>query len=358
MNVIIISSSIKASGGVRQALYQARSLMSAGHRVHFVNHPQSELREIDPLMPWVDLPQGLKKLNQTLRSLMPAGENVVVHAFHNRAVKAVAYLGTLWRLQRLPVVCVAHRGVTNRPGNPLPYLLPGIRAYVVNSMETGQMLPLLWRKKRWHFVGNAIPEERLKTTRPEEEVRAELQIPPGNLVIGDVAHDKPAKGVSRLLESYAKSRAALPSSTLVMVGVTPEKFAPLARELGIEQEVRLLPRTEHVADYVQTFSLFVFPSYFVESQPNVIMEAMALNKPVIGSDIGNVKELIGERFTFKPGDVAEISAKLLEVGNSPDLMREAAAANYAKKDLFSADFRLRTILKIYEDALREDGLIQ
>lgn len=363
MNIIIMSTSRLATGGARQALYQAQALRAAGHRVRFASYPESELRKIDPSLDWVDLPPGklraLPAVNRVLRPLLPAkdsGECAVVHAFHNRAVKFLGYLGTLWRLQGLPVVCAAHRGVTNRPGNPLPYLLPGIRAYISNSRLAAAQLPLLWRGKRRHLINNALPPERLQTSRSPAEVRAALDIPGSHLVFGDVAHDKPEKGVERLLRAYANARGELPPSSLVVVGVTPAKWQPLCAELGLEAQVRLVPRTEHVADYVQIFDLFVFPSYFIEAQPNVIMEAMSLGRPVIGSDVGDVREMIGPEFTFKAGDVGEIAAKMLEMARQPDLLRRAAAANLEASRVYAPENRLRAILDIYNDILKEDGL--
>ncbi|MDR1125176.1 MAG: glycosyltransferase family 4 protein [Deltaproteobacteria bacterium] len=363
MNIIIMSTARLATGGARQALYQAQALRAAGHRVRFVSYPESELRKIDPSLDWVDLPPGklraLPAVNRTLRALLPAkgsGECAVVHAFHNLAVKFLGYLGTLWRLQGLPVVCAAHRGVTNRPGNPLPYLLPGIRAYISNSRLAAAQLPLLWRKKRRHLINNALPPERLQTSRSAAETRAALHIPAGHMVFGDVAHDKPEKGVERLLRAYAKARDALPPSSLVLVGVTPAKWQPLCDELGLAPQVRLLPRTEQVADYVQIFDLYVFPSYFIEAQPNVIMEAMRLGRPVIGSDVGDVRDMIGREFTFKAGDVDEMAARMLKMAGNPGLLQRAAAANLEAGRAYAPENRLRAILDIYHAILKEDGL--
>ncbi|MDL2307838.1 glycosyltransferase family 4 protein [Desulfovibrio sp. OttesenSCG-928-C06] len=357
MNITIITHTRQGSGGARQALYQAQGLARAGHTVHFVSKPDFELRKVAPDLNWVDMPDGLCALNRTLRSLMPKDEPSVVHAFHNKAVKRIAYLGTLWRLKGLPVACFAHRGVTKRPGNPLPYLLPGIRTFVVNAVETGQALPLLWRKNRWRFVNNCIPASRTHTTQSVAEMRNEMNIADDRMVIGYVGYDKREKGAGQLLEAYAKVRQDLPPSNLVMVGLNHPTWPKMAEELGITADVRIIGRTERVADYVQTFDLLVFPSYFIESQPNVIMEAMSLGKPVIGSDIGNIKEMIGKEFTFKGGDVEQIAQKLVQTANDPALLSRMAADNLATSEKFSEQYRLDAILEIYRKALAEDGLV-
>lgn len=356
MHVTILTSAGLATGGARQAIYLGRGLKEAGHTVRFVAPPGSEVLRLAGFLDPLELPSTLRATESLLSSLIPRDEPMVLHGFHNRGVKLTAYIGTWWRVAGKRAVCAAHRGVTARPNNPLPYLLPGIRAYIVNSKATADMLPLLWRRKRCYLVNNSIPEERLAVTRDAGAVRAELGIPEGHIILGDVAHDKPEKAVDRLIMAYAKAKGQLPPSTLVVVGVNKAKWEGLCAELGITDDVRLVPRTEHVADYVQFFSLFVFPSYFIESQPNVLMEAMSLGVPVIGSDIGGVPDMLRNEFLFKPGDVDECAAKMIEVASNSELLKAMSAENAAKKDEFSTAYRVKRVVEIYESILKEAGL--
>lgn len=355
MNVIILTTVKMLSGGTRQAVYLASALKARGHNVHFVLPKDKEVQDLveEAGIQWSYLPDGLFAVNRHLRSLMSDGKPTVVHAFHNKGVKLAAYLGTLWRLMRLPVVCVAHRGVVTRPGNPLPYLLPGIRAFLVNSQACADALPLLWRRRRCHVVNNSIPTERITPERTAEEVRNELQIPENHFIIGDVASSQPRKAVDRLLMAYAKARNDLPPSTLVLVGVD-DRMAPLCRSLGLSEHVRLVPYAKSVSDYLQLFDLFVFPPYVVESQPNVVLEAMLMNVPVIASRIGGVPEILPERCLFKAGDVDEMSRKMIETVNSPELLQSMREENAATSHLFTVEHRVETLLAHYSRILSED----
>lgn len=299
------------------------------------------------------LPATLVAAERTLRSLMPENMPVIVHGFHNRGVKLVAYLGTLWRLLGLPVACIANRGVTSRPSNPLPYLLPGIRRFLVNSKACGDTLPLLWRKKRCHLVSNCIPEGRLVPTRSAAAVRAELGIPEGHFVIGNICNDNPLKGAPTMLNAFAWARTSLPPTTLVMVGVQSKIWTPLCVELGILDHVRLIPKTDMVADYLQSMTLLAFPSSFIESQPNVIMEAMSMGLPVIGSDIGGISELLPGECLFDPADTGAISDKLINLLRDPAKREELGRNNLAQRSLFSVERRLETVTSLYRDALKE-----
>lgn len=344
-----------ATGGVRQALYLAKGMQEMGHRVHFVGRPNDEpiviAREMG--LKCVDLPKKLGEADKVLRSLMPADETTIVHAFHNRGVKLAAYLGTLWRIKGLPVVCAAHRGVSAKPNNPLPYLLPGIRSYMVNSHYCARILPLLWRRQRCHVVNNSIPAERIIPWRGADEMRGELNIPADHLVIGNIVSEKIEKGGESLLRAYAMARPSLPPSTLLLVGGDESKLLPVCKDLGIEKDCRLVGRVRHVADYMQLMSLLVFASQFIESQPNVILEAMCMGLPVIGSNIGGIPEILTSDCLFDPKNIAEISAKILEMLASPERLHMLSRINLGQKELYSMENRLYIVLSQYRAILAE-----
>jgi glycosyltransferase involved in cell wall biosynthesis len=301
----------------------------------------------------VALPASIRDVEKTLRSLMPGNEPVIVHGFHNRGVKLAAYLGTYWRLLGLPVACVAHRGVTSRPVNPLPYLLPGIRAYLVNSKACADTLPLLWRRRRCHVVNNSMPHSRAMPLRSKRDMRVDLNIPEEWRIIGTVSRDNPLKGAGQAMKAFALSRRELPPAKLVIVGVTPEKWQPLCEDLGISEDVRLVPKTGHVADYLQLMDILIFPSSFIESQPNAIIEAMVMGLPVIAGDVGGISELLPGECLFHPQNIQEISAMLIRLMREPDALQRLGKANAAQQHRFSQERRLQIVMEHYRQALSE-----
>lgn len=356
MNIIILTSGGMATGGVRQALYLAQGMQAMEHKVHFACMP-GEQKELALKMGlnWVDLPKKMAEADKVLRGLMPENESTVVHGFHNKGVKMAAYLGTLWRLEGRPVVCAAHRGVSARPHNPLPYLLPGIRSYMVNSHYCARILPLLWRRGRCQVVNNSIPAERIQPLRTTEEMRRELNIPNDRLILGNIVSDKIEKGAASLLRAYAAARPRLPASTLVLVGCQPDKLLPLCKELGIEEHCRLIGRTSHVADYIQLMSLLVFNSTFIESQPNVILEAMCMGVPVIAGNIGGIPEMLPGDCLFNPYAMPEISAKIVEMINAPERRQMLSQIGAAQRPLYSMENRLYVVASRYRAILAENA---
>lgn len=350
MRILFFTSSTNTSGGGRQALYLASGMQRRGHSVAFFASPQSRLRPLAPELEWLDLPEKSGRWRRALEAAMPEGEPVIVHAFHNKAVKNLAWNGTLWRLLGKPVACVAHRGVIYRPTNILPYIAPGIRVFAVNSRACLETLPLFWRKDAGKVVYNCVPKSKITPARSPEEVLAELGAPPETVILGCVSNNAPVKGLEFLIRAFARVRE--PGRLLCLVGGNEEKWSPLCRDLGILDHVRLIPRTEGVADYLQVFTLFVLPS-LSESSPNTLLEAMCMGLPAVCSNVGGVPECISDaRYLVPPGDDAALAEAVSAALADPDALAEAARRNKAFSGQFGVERKLDIMEGLYMDLLR------
>ncbi len=351
MNIILLTSSKNASGGSRQALYLASGLLGRGHHVRFFSPAKSLLRPLAPDLPWADLPEKILDWKGALEAAMKPGEGVIVHAFHNRAVKAAALFGTWWRLAGRPVACVAHRGVIYPPRNFLPYIAPGIRRFVVNSKACADTLPLLWRKDAATVVYNCIPAAKVTPGRPREEVRQELGLAPGDRIIGSVGNNMPVKGMDVLIRAFAALRR--PDLTLCLVGLRSEAWENLCSKTGVTDRVRIVPRTEQVADYLQLFDLFVLPS-LSESSPNTLLEAMCMGLPALGSKVGGVPECLSDpRFLVPAGDAQALAAGIAGVIDDTAALEAAARANREFSFQFGVERKLDIMEALYADLLRK-----
>ena len=349
VRILLLTSSGNASGGGRQALYLASGLRDRGHEVSFFSPAGSMLRALAPELDWRDLPEKRGKWRKALEKAMPDKEPCIVHAFHNKAVKTLAWCGTLWRLLGRPVACVAHRGVIYPPNNFLPYIAPGIRVFAVNSLACLKTLPLLWRKAAGRVIYNCVPKAKVTPARSPDEIRAELGICREATVVGCVSNNSPTKGVEVLIRAYAK--IAEPGMILCLVGLRSSKWDGLCAELGIADAVRIVPRTERVADYLQIFTLFVLPS-LSESSPNTLLEAMCMGLPAVCSSAGGVPECISDPgYLAPPGDVAALAAAMASALCDRKKLAEAADRNLAFSELFSVEKKLDAMEAIYADLL-------
>lgn len=99
----------------------------------------------------------------------------------------------------------------------------------------------------------------------------------------------------------------------------------------------------------------VVPSEWYENCPMTILEAFASSKPVIGSNIGGIPELIEngiDGYTFEPGDEMDLADKVRTLWNEPSLCLEMGLKGLEKvKNNFNAEMHSRGLINIYNEVL-------
>lgn len=127
--------------------------------------------------------------------------------------------------------------------------------------------------------------------RDSEDLREELGIKKGSIIIGTVGSLIKRKRVSLLLKAAAELKE--PGLACVIVGEGPEmeNLKEEARRLGITDRVVFTGFSADALSYINLMDIFVFPSE-KEGMPRVILEAMLMGKPSIAFDVAGARELI------------------------------------------------------------------
>lgn len=121
-----------------------------------------------------------------------------------------------------------------------------------------------------------------------------------------------SKGVALLLEALALLGDV--SLQVDIIGEGSRLVALEEQSLTLPASVRVhflgrLPR-EQVAQRLCQSRVLVFPSVVIENCPGVVLEALALGVPVIGSDQGGVSELVHPAGLYKTGDAQALAARI------------------------------------------------
>ena len=114
---------------------------------------------------------------------------------------------------------------------------------------------------------------------------------------------------------------------------------------------------EELKKKVRNSLVVISPSEWYENGPRVAMEAFALGKPVIGSRIGGIPELVrdGERgLTFEPGNVEDLRDKIKYLMSNPEKISEMGrnARKFVEKEL-NPEKHYKQLMKIYELAMEK-----
>lgn len=115
---------------------------------------------------------------------------------------------------------------------------------------------------------------------------------------------------------------------------------------------------EELFNYIRNASFVLVPSEWYENNPLTIVEAYSAGKPVIGSNIGGIPELIedGETgFLFEMGDSCDLEAKVrMAHAISEEKYREMSEMAYRFAiEKFSEKSHYEELLNIYSEAIRD-----
>jgi L-malate glycosyltransferase len=188
-------------------------------------------------------------------------------------------------------------------------------------------------------------DEELFCPEPQESLRASLSINPETFVIGFVGRFVAEKGLMTLLDAVAGLGER--RFTLLLLGRGPLQAAitQKAAQLGLGDRLIQIESVPHrdVAKYIAAMNCLVLPSEtakdfktmtatgWKEQFGHVLIEAMAAQVPVIGSDSGEIPNVIREGgLVFPEGDGEALRHRLVQLIDQPEFATEIAQAGYRR----------------------------
>ena len=188
------------------------------------------------------------------------------------------------------------------------------------------------------------------------EALAELGVPAGCAVVGNVAALVDHKDHATLLEAAALVAARRARVHFVILGEgerRPELEAQVAR-LGLGERVRLAGFREDVDRLLPAFDVFCLSSH-MEGLGTSVLDAMCFGRPIVATAAGGIPEAVEDGVSgrlVQPRDPAALAGALLELLEHPQQARrlgEAARRRYEAG--FSADRMVERTLAVLEEAL-------
>ncbi len=205
-----------------------------------------------------------------------------------------------------------------------------VSEYGYRNFTERDLLP----KERFRIVYNSVDIARAAQGMANgANFRQRYQIPVDRLVITQVSSLIPEKGIQDLLAAAREVVAAEPKAHFVLAGegAHRKKFEQQAADLGIASQVTFTGVVQDpLADGLYAASDVVCQmSRWEEVFGYVIAEAMATRKPVVGTRVGGIPELIADGetgFLVNRGDTAAMAAKILELLRNPEQRRRMGEA--------------------------------
>jgi glycosyltransferase involved in cell wall biosynthesis len=264
-------------------------------------------------------------------------------------------------------------------GHRRPYVVSTVHSSRIRSQDDRQLLRDLTPHMDQLIAVSQMVERKLldegRTTAPVTRIyngvdlsRYEAQeacctlpeeygMEPGSQLVGVVARLEPEKGHPTLLEAWPEVLRAVPDTYLLIVGEGSRREAleAQARELRIAHRVVFTGRRDDVPAVTAALDVAVLPSYR-EAQGLSILEAMALSRPVVASNVGGIPEMIQDGITgllVPPHDAHALAGaitRLLRDHSYADTL--GRAGHDLVHDRFCIELMVEAIQTIYDEGAR------
>jgi glycosyltransferase involved in cell wall biosynthesis len=229
------------------------------------------------------------------------------------------------------------------------------RQYLIKSYKIPEEFTAL--------IYQGVDTRRFRSTAGgRKEARKRYSLPENAApVLASVGSFEQRKGQPVLFEAVRQlSAGPLPNIHLMLVGDGPDEalLRKLARELELSNHVSFFPFTAE-PDYVyERADVTVLPSLHKEGLPNVLQESMAMNVPVISSNIGGVPEVVFDGQTgyiVEPGNSDLLAEAILNLWTDQDVYRKMCVqARKVITERFDKENQFEQFLSYFHSLIGED----
>jgi glycosyltransferase involved in cell wall biosynthesis len=207
------------------------------------------------------------------------------------------------------------------------------------------------------LIYNGVDLQRYDHTDPCCTLRDEYGMEAGSQIVGVVARLEPEKGHQTLIEAWPHVLREVPDAYLLIVGEGSRRDAleHSAAVHKVAHRVVFTGRRDDIPAVTAALDVAVLPSWR-EAQGLSILEAMALSRPVVASDVGGIPEMIEDGVTglLVPHDdpvaLAAAVVRLLKDHAYADTL--ARAGHDLVHDRFCIELMVKAVEEIYDEGAR------
>jgi glycosyltransferase involved in cell wall biosynthesis len=271
---------------------------------------------------------------------------------------AAARTGTphIWHEHNIKRIHPVNRIIYRRLGNACQWVLGPSNAVTGNLASTGI------DKTRLRTVYNGIDLRRFKNTPTDciDALRRQLGLRDGEHAIGLFGQMLPYKGHRTLIEAAPQILSACPAARFYFVGALENpsyqhELQTLLNERGLTDRIRFTGWREDVQNLIRAMDVVVIATTTPEPAALMLMEAAAMERPVVATRTGGTAEIVNDEETgllFPPGDASQLAARVSRLLGNPDLGRTLGARARARVERqFNLDQHLTNMFEFYRAAV-------
>jgi len=195
----------------------------------------------------------------------------------------------------------------------------------------------------------------------EKLIRKKWNINEDDAVIGIVSKLWEGKGHEVLINAFSRIKDEIENAKLIIVGegYLQDRLNKLVDGLGLKGSVIFTGFKSEVSEIISCFDVAVLPSFF-EGMGRVLLEAMAMGKPVVASRVGGIPDLVRDNINgllTEPGDEKALYGALKRLLTDRDLAHMMGREGIKSvNEQFSSKVMVRLISDLYVGELNRKGV--
>ncbi len=249
---------------------------------------------------------GRSKLDpRTLIDLYKLCKNLNIQIIHTHGYGSDNFGRIVGKLLGISTIVHAHDDNSNYPWHQNLadfFLIPFTKKAIAISQAVMKSCVVKRRinENKLRVLPNGIMFDKFIPASKEQIIKEKTSLRVGSAkhIVGTVARLRKEKGIKYLIESALDVLKQFPETFFLLVGDGPlrEELENLSEELGIKEKIIFAGFYDDIPMMLSIIDIFVAPS-ITEGLGLGILEAMAMAKPIVASNVGGIKEILKDNET-------------------------------------------------------------
>jgi glycosyltransferase involved in cell wall biosynthesis len=262
------------------------------------------------------------------------------------------------------VACVSHeRGINASFSGRSRWLGRGLDAVIcISGAVQDNFARAGLYDLKLNTIYNGLDPEEMAPRRSRDEICQELGVDSAKRFVGIVGNVRHWKGQEVVIRALSRLGSKFDDVVCLIIGDADsanqqyrDHITNTLNELGLGGRVVITGYKVRVADYISVLEVLIHASVMPEPFGRVLLEGMALRKPIVASRGGAVPEVVVHEVTgllFSPGNHDDLAASLERLLDDPEGAAAMGVAGYERLMAeFSIEQNVRATESLYERVL-------
>lgn len=238
------------------------------------------------------------------------------------------------KLRRKPIVTTIHGWIANDVKGKLyvtadKAVLRFFDHIITVSERTRDVAEAAWiSRRKLTVIPNALMLDRYQPNRHDDSFRREIGVNADTLLVANIGRLSPEKGQMEFLQAARVLAERGENIKFILIGIGPdqEKLEQYVAQHNLGEAVVFAGFRQDMIGVYNSLDLVVQSSY-TEGMPNVVLEALLMEVPVIATDVGGTAEVLKDGQTgvlIRSGAIDEIVEQIAVYRRAPARLRAMA----------------------------------